>query len=638
MVNKKSEGAVIQRHRTLSEKTKTLVWITGLIWVLFHIYTALFGTLYIYQQRVIFLTFSLVLCFIVYTHNAISINRDKILVYDILLIICSVALGIYVFTESMDFTFRSGMPTRLDIVCAVLYFLLLLEANRRVTGKAIPIIAIVIVAYAMTGQYWPSLFTHPGYDLNRIANHMLLSTEGIFGLPLAIGATYLTLFFIMGYLLQSLGGGVFFIDLAHSFFGRFRGGPAKIAVIASALFGSITGQAAVNVATTGMITIPLMKKLGYKPEYAGAVEAAASSGGQFMPPVMGAAAFIMAEVLGVPYSTVARAALVPAVLYFVALLLMTDLQGIKLGMKGLPKSELPSRREVLKKGWLFSIPILLLIYMLMIAKYTPMKSAVWACLAVFFVSLMKKENLQRIKELPRIVGYACLDLIPLGLICACIGIVIGVFSLTGLSLRFSSILIQISGGNVLFLLILTMLASLLVGMGLPTLAAYIMLSILVVPALIDLGVMPLAAHLFVLYYGAMSSITPPVCFAAIVGAQIAGADTVRTAFTAIKIAVAAFLLPFMFVYSPSLLIEGNAVQIILAIVSALAGVWALAAAVEGFLFHELKWISRIVLFASSLFLIKGGWETDLIGLIAFGSIILVEFYMMRKGRRSAVDV
>lgn len=627
--NRQSQNNEDGPRRNLSPGMKNLLLVLGLIWVAFHLYTGFFGQIYSYHQRGIFLIFSLVFAFLLYPANRYSANKDKISPVDILLIFSTVLIGLYIIVESPEYGWRAGLASNLDIVAWTALIVIILEAVRRVIGKALVIIALLFLFYTFTGPYWPGLLQHRGADISRVSSYLIMSTEGIFGIAIAVGATYLVMFFLFGYLMQNLGGGKFLIDLSYALLGRFRGGPAKVAIIASALFGSISGVPAVNVATTGMFTIPLMKRIGYKGHYAGAVEASASSGGQIMPPVMGIAAFLIAEILGVSYRSVIIAAALPAILFFLALILMTHLQSYRLGITGIHVEKLPKIKNVIKEGWFYIIPLLVLIYLLIYRQFSPLRAASWAVLAMFLIALINKQNRKKVIEWLKFLGSASLEFVPLGVAVACIGIIIGTFSLTGLSIKMSTLLIDISGGNLLVLLIFTMVTSLILGMGLPTVVAYMMLSILVAPALITMGVMPMAAHLFILYYGALSAISPPVCFASLVAAQIAGAPMLKTAFTSVKLSLCAFILPFMFVYSPALLLQGSVFTIIVAAITSLVGVSALAAAIEGYLIRSLHWAYRFVLFAASLVLIKGGWETDIIGFLAFGAVIILQLASQR---------
>jgi len=517
------------------------------------------------------------------------------------------------------------MPGFLDLIFGAVTIFLVIESTRRIMGWALPIVALVFLLYGLVGHLLPGILAFPKIPVARIIAVNYIATDGIFGTPLGVSATFVFLFVLFGSFLQKVGGGEFFIDLAYSLFGRFRGGPAKIAVVASACFGTISGSGIANVAGTGQFTIPLMKRTGYQPAFAGAVEASASIGGQLMPPVMGAAAFIMAEILGIPYISICVAALLPAILYFLAIFIMVDFEAAKTGLKGLTKENLPNPRKILREAWYLFLPIAILIYLLII-QISPMKAAFWSIIFMVGIEIIqqlikkKRVDFQRIWEG---LEAGALGMLIVATACACAGIVIGIVNVTGFGLKFSDFIIDLSHGSLPILLILTMLSSLVLGMGLPTVACYIILAIISAPALVEMGVMPLAAHLFIFYFGIIAAITPPVALAAYVGAGIAGANPMKTGFIACRLGLAAFLLPYMFIYGSAILMKGNPQDIILAAVSGTVGIWALAAGLQGYFWQCLAIWQRIILLIAAVLLIKPGLTTDLIGYCLVGIVLLV---------------
>jgi TRAP-type uncharacterized transport system fused permease subunit len=484
----------------------------------------------------------------------------------------------------------------LDVILGTILIVTVIEATRRTVGLILPLLAGVFLVYGFFGPYFPGPFGHRGYPVSRIVADQVLTTIGLFGSPLGASSTFVAIFMIFSAFLQASGTGQSFIDLAVSFFGGIRGGPAKVAVFASSLFGAISGSAVANVAGTGTFTIPLMKRTGYRPHFAGAVEAAASTGGQLMPPVM------------------------PALLYYFGVFVSVDLEAVRTKLLGLPRSELPSRVAVMRKAYMF-LPIFLLVYLMVIVLYTPTRAAVWAIAATVAVSVFIKESRMGMKELRLALIKGAESLIPVINACACAGIIVGILMLTGLGLRLSSILITLSGGNLAVLLVLTMGASILLGMGVPTSAAYIILAVLIAPSLVKLGLSVMAAHMFVFYFGVLAPVTPPVALAAYTAAGIASSDPMRTGFVAWKLCLSGFILPFIFVYNPELLMEGSFWKLALAIPTAVLGIGALSAAGIGYLYKEIPPLNRLIFIVAALLLIKPGLFTDITGLVLLVAVV-----------------
>jgi TRAP transporter 4TM/12TM fusion protein len=566
------------------------------------------------NQRVTHVTFALVLIFLLYGFRQEKLQR--LAWHGYLLAGVSLLLGVYVLCTWFTKIGEIGMaPPLHELVFGSIFIALCLEASRRTLGWVFPIIAITSLVYARFGEMLPGIFAHKNYPYERIVGSMFITTDGIFGMLAGISATYIFLFILFGSMLREAGGGEFFINLSYSLFGGVRGGPAKIAVVASSLFGMLSGSGTANVAGTGQITIPLMKKTGYKPHFAAAVETVSSAGGLLMPPIMGSAVFVIMEILGVNYVTIMKAAGLSALLYYTGLFLMIDIEAQKMGMKGLPKEQLPRFKTTMKEGWFFIIPIVVLIFFLAVSKVSVTRAAFWATISIPLCSLLGgRQRMMGFRKIVRGLQNGALTALPVVAILSLGGVVLGMITLTGLGLMMSSMLIKLSGGNLLILLFFTMIASIILGMGVPPVAAYIVLAILVVPALTKLGVYPLAAHLFVFYFAVIAGITPPMAPDAFVAAGIAQTSMMRTAFTACRLAIVIFIVPYMFVYNNALLLVGNLGQILRVCGTAFLGVLALAYAVQNFLGGRLPFYLRGMLLIGSGCMIHPGLVTDLVGL------------------------
>lgn len=603
-----------------------LISVIFAVYACFHLWLSVHGVLATLQQAYLHLSFAMVLIFLTRpAFKADSPYRRLRWLIDLPCIVGAVAIGAHMTLDFMDIVDRgAGDPTQFTIWLGGIAALLTLEGTRRMSGWALPIIAIVFIVYSFVGPYLPGALAHRGYDLERLVTMLYATTSGIAGTPLQTSASYVAIFVIFAAFLDVSGAGKFFIDWSYAAFGWLRGGPAKVAIFASALMGTVSGSAVANVAATGAFTIPVMKKAGLKPAFAGAVEAAASSGGQIMPPVMGAAAFIMVEIMGSSYNAIMTAALLPGILYFLAIYFMVDFEVAKQGIKGIPRSQLPSSWGVFKSGWHLVMPLVLLIYLLLGVGYTPLKSAFWSAVAVVCVSWARPSTAMGPEKLflaLREGGKAMLDV---AMACGSAGIVVGIMLLTGLALRLSGIIVEFSGGHLFPLLIITMLVSLVLGMGLPTSAVYVVLATLVVPAMTQLGVEPMAAHMFALYFGVLANVTPPVAIASYTGATIAGANAMTTGVIAFRLSLAGFIMPFMWVYNPALLMQGSTLEVGLAAFTATMGIIALAAAIQGYLFGLATKLQRVLLFAGAMLLITAGWRTDLAGLALVGLVAFMQ--------------
>ncbi|WP_458789705.1 TRAP transporter permease [Yoonia sp. MH D7] len=553
-------------------------------------------------------------------------QRDGVAAPDIVLGICAAAVAVYLITIygtlMRNSTGTPFAPIGISLA-AVSGVLLILELTRRVAGLALVIISVVFLVYVFTGQHLPGFLNSPEISWQRFFSQVY-TDAGILGPTTAVSSTYIILFIIFAAFLSASKVGDYFINFAFAAAGRSRGGPAKVSIFASGLMGMINGTSAGNVVATGSLTIPLMKRVGYKPTTAGAVEAAASTGGQIMPPIMGAGAFIMAEVTGIPYTEIALAAVIPAILYFVSIYFMVDFEAAKLGMRGMRADELPKLNKLMRQVYLF-LPIIILIAALFMGysviragTLATMSAAVVSWLPPFFSRTFGWSAEGHSPMGPRAFGKA-FELagamaIQIIIVCACAGIIVGVISLTGVGARFSSLLLGIAGTSELAALFFAMLIAILLGMGMPTTAAYAVAASVVAPGLVNLGIPLLTAHFFVFYFAVVSSITPPVALASYAAAGISGANPMATSVASFKIGIAAFVVPFMFFYNSALLMDGTWPEILQSGVTAVVGIFLLAAAVQGwFMGGRTVWWLRIVIGILALFMIEGGLVTDLIG-------------------------
>jgi len=538
-------------------------------------------------------------------------------VLSVLLILGMAASAFYLVTQNEALVRRAGSPTTLDLAGGLLTLVVVLELARRTTGWGLVLVALLALVYAVAGPFLPGILAHRGYGFSRLMEHLYLSTEGVWGVPLGVSADFVYLFVLFGALLDMAGGGALLIGLADRVAGKSRGGPAKTAAVASAFMGSLSGSAVANVVTTGTFTIPLMRRSGFKPFFAGAIEAAASTGGQLMPPVMGAGAFILATWTNIPYTRVAVAAILPALLYYVALLMAIHFRAGRMGLEG---GGLKEREPILPRLHLL-LPLAFIVLLLGMGR-SPMRAAFWGVVTALGVSLLSKETRPGPRRIERALLAAGSGAVQVAAACAAAGVVVGVASLTGIGLRMSELIITVSQGNLLLALLLTALGSIVLGMGLPTTAAYVVLAALGAPALIELGVPLLAAHLFIFYFGCISNVTPPVSLAAYAASGIAGSPPLKTAWTAMLLASAGFLVPFMFVYAPPLLLQGSVMEIALVAGTGVAGVTALAAAAMGFLRRNLVVWERGLLLTAAFALIFPGLASDGYGLF----VLLVIFF------------
>ncbi len=626
------EVDTVHKVRPLADWSKRLIAMIGVAMVLFQLYTAFFGTFIANVQRATHIAFVLILTFLLYKPVA-KLQQEKVPWYDwVFAILALVSYGYFVVNgQEISTRLSFVMPlSTLEITMGVIAGIVLLEATRRTIGHALFIIILVLLAYTFFGGNLPGQLAHQQFSLTMVVEQLFYTTSSVFGTPLGVSATFIFLFILFGKFLEATGGGQFFIDLANAGMGKYRGGPAKTAVASSALMGTISGSAVANVVTTGAFTIPMMRKTGYDKTFAGAVEAVSSSGGQIMPPIMGASAFIIASFVGVPYAEIALAALIPAIIYFLCEFFQVDFRAARTNLRGLKKEELPRFWPVFKEGFLFLAPLFVIIFMLASGASTN-RAGLFAIVTAVLVGLIKRPKNLVPKNIVRIFDSAARGIIETAVACAAAGIVIGLVSLTGIGLRFSSLILDLAGGSLLITLIFTMITSIILGMGLPTVAAYIVQVSLTIPALIEMGVHPVAAHMFVFYFACMSAITPPVALAAFAAAGIAKSNPMATGFMAMRLGIAAFIVPFVFVYSPSLLLLDTTFgEAAIVTVTVILGAYALAAAAEGWLLIQATWFERILLFAAAIMLIIPQTLISLSGL-GVGILVFILQYL-RKGR------
>lgn len=634
--------------RTYSGFFAKVISALAITFSVFQLYTAIFGVLDATIQRSIHLAFGLVLIFLLYPTSK-KWSHTKLNPFDAILAILGALSPIYIVINYQALVMRAGAATQLDIIMGIIGILVVLEAARRVVGIPMVIIALVFIAYAFAGPYLPGKLAHRGASFQTLVQHLYFTTEGVFGIPLGVSSTFIFLFILFGAFLERTGLGQVFIDLANALAGWAAGGPAKVAVLSSALMGTVSGSSVANVVGTGSFTIPMMKKLGYKPEFAGAVEATASTGGQLMPPIMGAAAFLMAEFTNIPYSRIIGAAVVPALLYYFGVWAGVHFEAKKNGLRGMNRDKLPRFKNIILERGHLIIPLIAIIYLL-VTGFTPMKAALWAIILSIASSWLRKST--RIPPIEIVRGLEAGARGALGVLAAtaCAGIIIGVVTLTGLGLKLGSTLVELAGGRILPTLFFTMITSLILGMGVPTTANYVITSTITAPAVIMLlsrqaGLDPysvapanilLPAHMFAFYFGIIADVTPPVALAAFAGAGIAKANPMKTGINASKLAIAAFLVPYIFVMNPQMLLFNvTAVKFILMLITSLIGIIAVASAVNGWLFTNVTWYERIIGFAGGLALIDPGAVTDVVGIGLAVLLVMSQLARRKKARQAA---
>ncbi|MBD8026964.1 TRAP transporter permease [Ureibacillus sp. Re31] len=630
--------------RKIAGIMKWVIFIGLLAFSLFQLYTAIFGQFTAYIQRSIHLGFGLTFVFLLFPSRKKG-RKDTIPFYDYILAIVAAVTGAY-WTINYDRLVTSlGTITQMDFIVGLIVILLVLEAARRSVGLPIAIIAVLFLAYAIYGQYMPDIFAHRGQSLDQLVNLMYYSTDGILGTPISVSATYIFAFLLFGAFLVKTGVGEYFNDLAIAVAGKLIGGPAKVAIFSSALQGTISGSSVANVVTSGAYTIPLMKKLGYKKDFAGAVEAASSTGGQIMPPIMGAAAFLMVEFIGrgITYWDIAKAAIIPAILYFAGIWIMTHFEAKRLGLRGLTDDEMPDRKMIWKKLYLL-IPIALIVVIMMFG-VPVIHSALYGIIACIIVGFFNKDVKFGIREIIDALVDGARTALSVAAATACAGIIVGVVVKTGLGLSLANSLVDLAGGRIFLTLFFVMIASLILGMGAPTTANYVITSTIAAPAIIALlapdvsqALVPitvvLAAHFFVFYFGIIADITPPVALAAFAASGISGGDPIKTGVHSAKLAIAAFIIPYMIVYSPSLLmIDVTFWEVAWLVITAMLGMIAIGAGVIGYWYRPINLLERLIIIAAGLAMVYPESLSDIIGLVVFGIMFFIQLATKNKGNK-----
>ncbi|GGD18520.1 TRAP transporter permease [Pontibacillus salipaludis] len=684
-LSKEDQDALVKKYdvessvRDLSGFVGKFVFFTLLAFSLYQVYFTVIYQIPAQMHRSIHLGFALMLIFLLFPARKKNLERGKLGWYDYVLAILSVGMGAYWPLNYDQIIARAGEMTQIDFYVGGLAILLVLEATRRAVGLPITIIATLFLAYAYWGRQMPDFLIHRGLDVDTIVQTMFFTTEGIFGTPLAVSSTFIFLFLLFGAFLVKTGVGQYFNDLAVALAGKRTGGPAKVAIFSSALQGTISGSSVANVVTSGSFTIPMMKRLGYRKEFSGAVEAAASTGGQLMPPIMGAAAFLMIEFIGIDYWSIAKAAAIPAVLYFTGIWIMTHFEAKRIGLRGLDDEEIPDKKEVLKKLYLL-LPIVAIVFFLA-SGLSIILSALYGIFTTILVGLLREEKFRKIYPIAFVVGgiayiiYKAIvnggladgwfvggliagtiativvsyffdgnfaDTIDalvqgartaLGVVAAtaAAGMIVGVVTKTGLGLKLANSLVSLANEQILLTLFFTMVAAIILGMGSPTTANYVITSTIAAPAIIALGVMELPAHLFVFYFGIIADITPPVALAAFAASGVSGGEPIRTGVNAAKLAIAAFIIPYMFVLQPELLmIDATFWGLIWILFTAIAGMIAIGAGMIGYWFRKVYWVERVLAVGGGLALIYPGGYSDTIGLVVFGGILAAQFLIKRE--------
>lgn len=604
----------------MNEIKKKIILVLGVILSVFLTYTSGFGQFSPMFQRGLPLMIAVVLVFLVYSGKRADKAWQRAI--NIVLILASIfAIG-YVMYFQKEIAMRLGRATEMDVLVSIIGILVVLEITRRSTAPALAVISAIFLAYAAFGQYLPGALGHRELDLKNAAVYLFLSQEGIFGTNLDVMVTFVFIFMLFGAFLEFTGAGQAFINVAYGFTGKLTGGPALTAVVASSLFGMVSGSPVANVSGVGTFTIPLMKRTGYDKEFAAAVEATASTGGQIMPPVMGATAFLMAEILAMPYIEIAYRAIIPAFLFYLSLFLTVYLRARKEGLKGLPAEELPSKlKAVTDSGHMF-LALIVLVAML-ILNFSPAKSAFWGTVILIVTSSLRASSRLNLKKIFDALSTAAKQSLGTFAALACVGIIVGVVSLTGLGVKFSILVTSAAGSSLILALLLVAIAGLIMGMGLPPVAAYLLLIVIAGPALETLGAFLFTAHMFVFYFGAMAPITPPVALAAYTAAGISGGSPFRIGFISSRLALVGFIVPFMFIFSPELLMMGSIDKILIAFAAASLGVFLLAISLEGYFLKKLPSFLRVTTGIGAVALIFPGLITDALGL-GLGLIMLVQ--------------
>lgn len=613
----------LAQDMTLDDKVRS--WLCRIIFIAtscLYLYTAGFGSLDEMVQRCLLV---LVAGFAVFLTKPFQIKGKRYVatrILDWVFAIAMIVVCVYIMSVWPARSVSTKAKPQLDSIMGTIMIIVLLVATYKTTGWPLVITCVVFLVYALLGPYMPGFLAHRGYTWKRVAETMYVSTQSIFGVPAGIAATYIVCFVIFGSFLETFGAGQWFVDIAFAGAGRFRGGPAKTAILSSALMGLISGSPAANVVTTGTFTIPLMKRMGFKPHVAGAVEAVASTGGMFTPPIMGAAAFMMAEFLNVKYSTVAAAAILPAVLYYLSALLVVDSISVKEHLVGLPSNELPSVKQVMKERGLMGLPILMIIVVILMG-WSPMKAAFWATILTFVLSFFSKETRPDVKKFFEALESGTKSVVSIAISCAAAGIIVGILQLTGLATRMSVQLVNLAHGNIYIAALLTALITIVLGCGMPPTPTYVILATCLVRPLTEMGASALSAHMFIFMFACVGALTPPVAITAYTAAAIAKSNPNQTGFTSFRMGIVAYIIPFIFLLNPAILLEGSGMNVVLAAATAILGVFCLTGAIEGYLLKYWSMVARIMLGIGALMMMIPGMTTDLVGI----GLVVVAFVL-----------
>lgn len=621
-----------QTRDNVRQWATTAVAVLGFSASVYHLYSAYFYPLFALQHRALHLLFMGVMLFLVHTVIKEKQLTWAKLAYSLAFVAMTIAGTLYVLVNYANVATRAGAYNTTDIIFGIMMLLVVFEGARRGTGWPIVIVAGAFLLYAFVGPYMPAIIAHRGFPLARTVPFLYLTTEGIFGIPLGVSAKFVLLFILYGAILERTGAGKFFLDLALAVAGGTRGGPAKAAVIGSAVMGSISGSSVANVTTTGTFTIPLMKRIGIKPEVAGGIEASASTMGQITPPIMGAAAFLLAEYTGIPYIRVAMAAAIPSFLAYFSMFMQVDFMAALAGLKGVPRPDLPRIGQTLREGGYFLLPLIALFYFLL-AGYSPERAVFWTILlTVAVVSVVGfwrgrgKETLRQLAEAFRDGGV---NTIEVAAICAAAGIIIGVTTMTGFGLRVSSIVVDLAGGSLWLAAPLAAISSLILGMGIPTTANYVIQATLVAPAFVAMGVPVLAAHLFVFYFGLLADVTPPVALAGFAASGIAQSDPFRTGLEGFRFGFAKYAVPFLFLIHPGLLLDGNVLTIVTATAAAMLGVVAAAGVLQKYYFGALQVWQMFLLLLGTAAMFTMRTQYWIVGLVIIALVTVTQWLTVR---------
>src|SRR5665648_414857 len=605
---------------------RNLILFASIILSLFHLYTAGFGILPPMQQRTFHLAFVLFLIFLLFPATS-KASKDRVPWYDIILAIVALASNFYIFFvfESVAFRFNASISF-INFIIGAIALILIIEGTRRAVGKELTILCIISILYMLFGYLFPGFLRYRGMSLVRLVEYMAWSTDGPYGIVLQISATYIFTFIYFGVLISKTGIGDLFNDFAVAMFGRARGGGAKVSVIASGLMGTISGIAVANVATTGSFTIPLMKKTGYSPSFAAAVEAVSSTGGQIMPPIMGASAFLMAGILGIPYLYVIKAAIIPALLYYFAVFLAVDLRALTKGLKGLKKEELPSMKKAFLERGHMLVPVILLVALL-IKGFSPLFCVFYSIVATIIISSLNKKTRISLKDFIDSLAEGAQKALSVAVACAVVGFTVGMIGATGLGMALGNGIIALAGDNSFISLILIAIVSLILGTGLPPTACYIVVAVIAAPILVRLlEIRPLTAHLFVYYYGMLAVITPPVALASFTAAGLVGENPYKVGWEAFKLGAAAYIIPFVFITSPALMLFDVTIGgMIFGLLRAIIMVIAMATSLQGYIFDKIGYFSRITLFISAVLIMYTSTWANITGIIIALAVLFIHF-------------